>query len=88
MYIEFSLPEEQSAYANMILNNALHEWSDKYGIPYNTKIVKFIKRITFDNDEHYSLFALTWNQNQTWPVLGRWRIVSDLNNKSSFNDVL
>ena len=88
MYIEFSLPEEQSAYANMILNNALHEWSDKYNIPYNTKIVKFIKRITFDNDKHYSLFAMTWNQNQTWQILGKWRIVSDLNNKSSFEDVV
>lgn len=88
MYIEFRLPSEQAGFSNMILNNALHEWSDKYDIPYNTKIVKFTKRITFDKDEHYSLFAMTWNRNQAWSVLDRWRIVSDLNNKSSFDDVV
>lgn len=85
MYIEFRLPAEQASFSNAILNNALHEWSDKYDIPYNTKIVKFTKRITFDKDEHYSLFAMTWNQNQDWAVLDRWRIVCDLNNKTVFD---
>ncbi len=91
MYIEFQLGTKDgrgAAQANMIVNNALHEWSDRYNIPYNTKIVGYIKRITFDRDEHYSLFAMTWNPDQKFYALSKWRIVSDLNNKSSFEDVL
>ena len=89
MYIEFRLvaggnghgAQSAAAHANHIINSALHEWSNKYQIPYNTKIVKYTKRITFDSDESYSLFAMTWNVDQKLHVLGRWRIVSDLNNK-------
>jgi len=91
MYIEFRLGTANgngAVQANMIINNALHEWSDRYEIPYNTKIIKYTKRITFDQDEHYSLFAMTWNPDRKFYALGKWRIVSDLNNKSSFDDVL
>jgi hypothetical protein len=88
MYIEFQLGtanDASAAQANMIINNALHEWSDRYEIPYNTKIIKYTKRITFDQDEHYSLFAMSWNPERKYPALGRWRIVSDLNNKTEFD---
>ncbi len=91
MYIEFRLGTangDGAAHANMIINNALHEWSNRYEIPYNTKIIKYTKRITFDQDEHYSLFAMTWNPDRKFYALSKWRIVSDLNNKSSFDDVL
>ena len=92
MYIEFSLPTEPSmqatAVANHIITEHLHEWSDKYNIPYNVKHVKNFKRITFDDDAHYSLFAMTWNVDRKYHALKRWRIVSDLNNKSSFDSVL
>lgn len=92
MYIEFSLPNgsagQAAAHANHIINKHLHEWSDKYQIPYNVKNVKYFKRITFDDDAHYSLFAMTWNPDRRYYVLSKWRIVSDLNNKSSFEDVL
>jgi hypothetical protein len=43
------------------LNAALHVWSDRFGIPYNTKIVRNIKRVTFDQDNSYTLFAVSWN---------------------------
>ena len=88
MYIEFRLGSTDghgAAHANMIINNALHEWSDRYNIPYNTKIVKYTKRITFDRDEYYSLFAMTWNPDRKFYALGKWRIVSDLNNKIEFD---
>ena len=92
MYIEFSLPNgsagQAAAYASRVITQHLHEWSDKYNIPYNVKNIKLFKRITFDDDAHYSLFALTWNPDKRYHVLGRWRIVSDLNNKSSFDSVL
>lgn len=62
MYIVFDLPDDNAvaAYYNNIINQELHNWSDRYDIPYNTKIVKYSKRITFDNDESYSFFAMTW----------------------------
>lgn len=88
MYIEFQLPDgsagQTPGYPNMLINRALHEWSDRYNIPYNVKNVKYFKRITFDDDAHYTLFSMTWNPaNQRF--LDRWRIVSDLNNKIEFS---
>lgn len=89
MYIEFSLPQgaygQAALHANHIINGELHAWSDRYDIPYNVKNVKYFKRITFDDDAHYAFFAMTWNPDQKYPDLGRWRIVSDLNNKTTFD---
>lgn len=91
MYIEFSLPSglvtpgQTAFHANKIINNELVLWSQRYQIPYDTKIVKYIKRVTFEQDEHYSLFAMTWNPDRKFYALGRWRIVSDLNNKIEFD---
>ena len=91
MYIEFRLPEgpgKTTPVANHIITQALHEWSDRYQIPYNVKNIKYFKRITFDDDAHYSLFAMTWNPDRKYHALKRWRIVSDLNNKDTFDSVL
>lgn len=89
MYIEFNLPAGAAAqaagHANYIISKELEAWSEKYQIPYITKNVKYTKRVTFENDKHYSLFAMTWNTDQRFPALGRWRIVSDLNNKTAFD---
>jgi hypothetical protein len=46
------------------LNAALHDWSDRYCIPYNTKTVRYIKRVTFDSDDTYSFFSMTWDHAQ------------------------
>ena len=92
MYIEFSLPNrsagQAAAHSNRLITLALHEWSTKYNIPYNTKLHKYIRRVTFNDDAHYSLFAMTWNPDKKFYALGKWRIVSDLNNKNSFDSVL
>ena len=67
MYIEFTLPKgsggQAAAFVNNLLNKYLHEWADKYSIAYNKKIHKYTVRITFDDDRHYSLFAMTWAPN-------------------------
>lgn len=64
MYIEFQLPTGAGGmaaqYTNSVLNRNLHLWSDRYQIPYNKKIHKGTVRVTFDDDKHYSLFAMTW----------------------------
>ena len=92
MYIEFSLPYGASGqaalHASHTITQALHTWSDQYDIPYNVKNIKYFKRITFDDDAHYSLFAMTWNPDKKLHALSRWRIVSDLNNKTAFDSVL
>lgn len=89
MYIEFSLPTGAAAqaagHANMIINNELEAWGKKYDIKYQTKIIKYTKRVTFDDERLYSVFAMTWNPDRKYPALGRWRIVSDLNNKTTFD---
>jgi hypothetical protein len=58
MYIAFDLYDIRHLHN---LNNALHAWSDRFGIPYNTKTVQNIKRVTFDSDDTYGLFSLTWD---------------------------
>jgi hypothetical protein len=78
MYIEFNL---SSGHAATVIDDHLRAWSEQYKILYKTKVVKYKKRVTFENDTYYSLFALTWNPDNKLYVLGRWRIVSDLNNK-------
>lgn len=85
MYIEFSLYNVTvvgaSAHANHLIDQALDAWSNRYQIPYQTKTVKYKKRVTFDSDDSYSLFAMTWNTERKHSALDQWRIVSDLNNK-------
>jgi hypothetical protein len=87
MYIEFDLANTQMlpalvAYrADNIIDRALANWSKRYQTPYKTKRVKFKKRVTFDSDESYTMFAMTWNTERKYQALSRWRIVSDLNNK-------
>lgn len=92
MYIEFSLPNgsagQAAAHANRVITLALVAWAEKYNITYTTKLHKYMRRVTFDDDAHYSLFALTWNPDKKIHVLGKWRIVSDLNNKTEFGSVL
>lgn len=88
MYIEFDLPGHSAAdagNANYIIDRELKKWADQYGIAYRVKNIKHTKRVTFDTDAHYSLFAMTWNMHRKFSYLARWRIVRDLNNKTAFD---
>ena len=60
MYIVFDLSVSALGRDIHGINRALHDWSDQYNIPYNTKFHKSTKRVTFDNEETYSFFAMTW----------------------------
>jgi hypothetical protein len=60
MYIAFDL--DQAYLPN--INACLHHWSDQYNIPYNTKIVRNVKRVTFDSDDLYTFFSMTWDHVQ------------------------
>ena len=57
MYIEFRLSSD-------LVRNKLSAWAAKYNIKYRTKVFKYTLRVTFDSDEYYTLFAMTWNPGQ------------------------
>ena len=65
MYIEFQLPMGAGGmaaqYTNSVISRNLDQWSNRYGIAHIKKIHKYTVRVTFDNEDFYSFFALTWN---------------------------
>lgn len=81
MYLEFriqdNVPRMVIARAHAAIGTNLAEWAEKYNIRYRQKIHKYTLRVTFDEDESYTLFALTWVS----PKWTTYRLVSDLNNK-------
>ena len=75
MYIEFKI--EAHDYVHSALMFDIVKWAEKYDIQYKTKTIKQTIRVTFDDDRHYTLFALTWN-----PIFrANYRVIRDLNNK-------
>lgn len=65
MYIEFQLPTGAGGiaaqYTLSLLTRNLNAWRNRYNISYTRKIHKYTVRVTFDNDETYSFFVMTWN---------------------------
>ena len=85
MYIEFQLPSgaggQTANYALGLVQNKLSVWAVKYNIKYRQKIIKYALRVTFDSDESYTLFAMTWVADTKHPSWTNYRLVTDLNNK-------
>ena len=86
MYIEFRLPRgaggpDQASYALSIVQKKLGLWAVKYNIKYRTKVFKYTLRVTFDSDQSYTLFAMTWVPHPDHPEWTSYRLVTDLNNK-------
>lgn len=65
MYIEFRLPGGAGGmtaqFALSLIRKELHKWSDKYNIPYNTQLDKYVYRVQFDDDAMYAFFKMSWN---------------------------
>ena len=74
MYIEFQLPSD-------FVRNKLSAWAAKYNIKYRTKVFKYTLRVTFDSDDYYTLFAMTWVPDPEHPEWTNYRLITDLNNK-------
>jgi len=92
MYIEFDLhegpdvkPGFSAGVALKIIKDEMQAWGEQYGIPYREKTIKYKHRVTFEQDELYSFWAITWNAERNAErqhyATARYRIVSDLNNK-------
>ena len=68
MYIKFDLPTTGGAHATaQAIKIAIARWAARYEVPqhdYSEKTIKYTHRLAFDDDRHYTLFALTWNPQQ------------------------
>ena len=84
MYIEFQLPTGaggvSAAHMLYVIRHDLDAWQNKYNIPYRTKTIKYTHRVTFDSDDHYTLFSLTFGAE--YKSSDKWRMILDPNNKN------
>ena len=87
MYIEFDLlpeypmaPNHAASVALTTIMDEMNSWSNRHSTQFREKTIKYKYRVTFDQDETYSFWAMTWNPEQT-KTLAQYCIVSDLNNK-------
>jgi hypothetical protein len=84
MYIEFDLVTAEWGptwyQALSTIQDEMNSWSNQYSIQFREKTIKYKHRVTFDQDQTYSFWAMTWNPQQH-ETLAQYRIVSDLNNK-------
>jgi hypothetical protein len=86
MYIEFTLPQGAggltAGHALGTVCKQLATWANKYDVNYKTKTIKYKLRVTFDSDDTYTLFGLTWTMDPKYPSWTDYRMISDLNNKT------
>jgi hypothetical protein len=89
MYVEFRLTVKddtrtvRAELALHLINRDLHAWSDRYDIPYKSKVHKLTKRVMFDNLETYSFFALTFEP--TSHTATRWSLVEPMSRPKSID---
>lgn len=80
MYIEFALPTGSGGLAAGQFYRELIEqlelWGDRYQIPFVKKQYKYTVRVTFDQDKHYDLFALTWRPGEHY--LADYRLIEPM----------
>lgn len=87
MYIAFKLPRDLGVagydFVDQELELSISDWAQRYQITdWRTKNFKFVKRLTFDKDDTYSLFMLTWQEHlQFFSEFYRPQLIVDLNNK-------
>ena len=84
MYLEFRIPSGgggmPAQYANYWLRQNLQAWSERYGVEYRAKHIKYTVRVTFDDDKMYDFFAMTWRPKSQYmqSVLERYRLIEPM----------
>ena len=72
MFIEFKLPQDESyGYILNLVRLDIIDWATRYNIPYTQKTIKYTHRLAFDKDQHYTIFATTWNSNLKYKIINR-----------------
>ena len=83
MYIEFTLPTGAGGLAAQLANGAITValvlWAEKYNVIYVKKNIKYIIRVTFEDESLYSHFALTWNPNQNHQL--KFRLIEPMESR-------
>ena len=72
VFIEFPLPQDTSY--GIVLNYIkldIVDWATRYNIPYTQKTIKYTHRLAFDQDQHYTVFATTWNSKMEYRLIDR-----------------
>lgn len=74
MYLEFDLPKDGGYTATLgAIKIALSRWAKSQGIAYVDKSIKFKYRVTFNHDQHYTVFTLTWDGPFEYKIIDiRW----------------
>ena len=64
MFIEFKTPAENpqflAGHVLKMVETEIKNWATINEIPYTCKYYKNTFRVAFDNDKHYTVFRLTW----------------------------
>ena len=60
MYLRFNVRHQ---YELEDIQREIHTWAVKYHVRYSQKTIKHHHRVGFDHDEHFTLFAMTFNPN-------------------------
>ena len=58
MYLRFHVRYEDEV---KDIRQEVHDWANRYGVQYSSKLIKNHLRFGFNHDEHFSLFAMTFN---------------------------
>ena len=74
MYLEFQLPTDGGYGATLAAYKiAISRWATKQGINYVDKNIKYKYRVTFDQDQHYTIFTLTWDGQFEYKIIdNKW----------------
>lgn len=86
MYLQFSWPDNGHAHPailDSVLQKALKDWSKQYQIQFRIKHHKWTTRVTFDNDNHYDFFRLSWRprheNSHVQAYLTNYRLIEPMN---------
>ena len=58
MYLRFNVRYEDEV---ADIQQEVNIWATRYGVRFSSKLIKNHLRFGFDKDEHFSMFAMTWN---------------------------
>lgn len=83
MYIEFALPTGAGGLAAQLANAAISKalviWAEKYNVVYVKKNIKYLVRVTFEDENLYSHFVLTWNPAQNHQL--KFRLIEPMKSR-------
>ena len=66
MFIEFTLQENSPGFLGShifkMVESEVADWANVNELSYTSKYYKNTFRVAFDNDKHYTVFSLTWQE--------------------------